>query len=109
MMLFWGAVGAWGVVAWLRGGAVSGSYAGALVIGELLALAQALAGLWLVLLGVRPPQPTHYLYGITAVLVLPFAWSFFRERNQRQALLIYALLALFIAGLAVRGVTTGQG
>jgi hypothetical protein len=42
------------------------------------------------------------------VLVLPFAWSFFRARDQRQALLIYSLIALFTFGLAVRGMMTGQ-
>jgi hypothetical protein len=31
-----------------------------------------------------------------------------KDRDQRQALLIYALIALFIFGLAVRGMMTGQ-
>jgi hypothetical protein len=108
-MIFWAAVGVWGVVAFLRGGGLSGSLAGALVIGQGLVVVQVLAGVGLVALGVRPPEPTHYLYGATAVLVLPFAWSYLRQRDQRQALLIYSLLALFIAGLAIRGMTTGQG
>ena len=42
------------------------------------------------------------------MLVLPFAWSYLRARNQRQALLIYSLIALFIFGLAVRGMITGR-
>lgn len=109
MLLFWAVVGLWGLVTFLRGGAVGGSLAGALLIGELLAIAQVAAGLGLVIFGRQPPSPTHYLYGVTAVLVLPFAWSYFRERDQRQALLIYSLLALFIVGLAVRGMTTGRG
>jgi hypothetical protein len=48
------------------------------------------------------------LYGVTAILVLPFAWSYLRDRNQRQALMIYSLLALFIVGLAIRGMSTGD-
>jgi hypothetical protein len=107
-MLFMAALGIWGIVAYLRGQAVSGSFGGALVIGELLVIGQVTAGLLVLSAGSRPPTATHYLYGITAVLVLPFAWSFFRERSQRQALLIYSLLALFIVGLAIRGVMTGQ-
>jgi hypothetical protein len=107
-MLFMAALGLWGLFAYLRGQSVSGSYAGSLVIGELLVAVQVIAGVLLVALGVRPPTPTHYLYGITAILVLPFAWSYFRERDQRQALLIYSLLALFIFGLAVRGMMTGR-
>jgi hypothetical protein len=108
VMLFMAAVGAWGIVAFLRGQAVSGSYAGALAIGEVLVVVQVAAGALMLATGARPPSPTHYLYGITAVLVLPFAWSYLRSRNQRQALLIYGLIALFIFGLAVRGMVTGR-
>lgn len=108
VMLFMAALGVWGIVAYLRGQGVSGSYGGALVIGELLVLGQVVAGLLVLGAGARPPTATHYLYGVTAVLVLPFAWSYFRERSQRQALLIYSLLALFIVGLAIRGTMTGR-
>lgn len=108
VMLFMAAVGAWGIFAYLRGQSVSGSYAGALAIGEALVLVQVAAGAIVLVAGARPPSATHYLYGITAVLVLPFAWSYLRGRNQRQALLIYSLIALFIFGLAVRGIATGR-
>ena len=108
LMLFMAAMGIWGVFAYLRGQTLSGSYGGALIIGELLVLVQVGAGVLLFAVGFRPPTATHYLYGITAILVLPFAWSYLRQRSQRQALLIYSLLALFIFGLAVRGVMTGR-
>jgi len=108
VMLFMAAVGAWGIFAYLRGQSVSGSYAGALAIGEALVLVQVAAGAITLGTGARAPSATHYLYGITAVLVLPFAWSYLRARDQRQALLIYGLIALFIFGLAVRGITTGR-
>jgi hypothetical protein len=108
VMLFMATVGVWGIVAYLRGQSISGSYAGALAIGEALVLVQVGAGASMLVAGARPPSPTHYLYGITAVLALPFAWSWLRGRSQRQALLIYGLIALFIFGLAVRGMTTGR-
>ncbi len=108
-MIFWAAVGLWGVFAFLRGGSLSGSIAGALVIGQALVVVQVLAGVILVVIGGRPPEATHYLYGATGILVLPFAWTYLRDRDQRQALIVYSLLALFIAGLAIRGMTTGQG
>lgn len=107
-MLFMVALGIWGLFAYARGQAVSGSYAGSLVIGEILVVVQVLAGILLLAAGTRPPSPTHYLYGVTAILVLPFAWSYLRSRDQRQALLIYSLIALFIFGLAVRGMMTGR-
>ena len=108
VMLYMAALGMWGLVAWFRGQSVSGSLGGALVIGELLVLLQVGAGVLILAAAVRPPTAVHYLYGITAVLVLPFAWSYLRDRDQRQALLIYSLLALFIFGLAVRGAMTGR-
>jgi hypothetical protein len=108
LMLFMAAVGVWGVVAYFRGQSLSGSYAGALAIGEALVLVQVAAGATVLLSGARPPSATHYLYGITAILALPFAWSWLRGRSQRQALLIYSLVALFIFGLAVRGIITGR-
>ena len=108
MLLFMAAVGVWGLVSYARGGRVSGSLFGAMAIGQGLVLVQVLAGLALYLEGRRPATPVHYLYGLTAVLVLPFVWSYLRDRDQRQALLVYSLLTLFIAGLAVRGMTTGH-
>ena len=108
VVLFMAAVGAWGIFAYLRGQSISGSYAGALAIGEVLVLVQGGAGAAILATGARPSTSTHYLYGLTAVLVLPFAWSYLRTRNQRQALLIYSLVSLFIFGLAVRGITTGR-
>ena len=108
VMLFMAAVGAWGIVAYLRGQSISGSYAGALAIGEALVLVQVAAGATMLVTGARAPSATHYLYGITAILALPFAWSWLRGRSQRQALLIYSLIALFIFGLAVRGIVTGR-
>ncbi len=106
MLLFMAAVGLWGLLAYARGKQLEGSLAGALVIGEVLIALQVLAGVALAAAGSRPADRVHYLYGVTAILVLPFAWSLLRERDQRQALLIYSLIALFIAGLAIRGMTT---
>ncbi len=108
VMLFMFVLGLWGLVAYMRGQAISGNLAGAFVIGELLIVLQVAAGVLLLGTGARSPGATHYLYGITAILVLPFAWSYFRERNPRQAILIYSLLSLFIFGLAVRGIMTGR-
>lgn len=108
VMLFMVAVGIWGLVAYLRGQTLSGSLTGSLIIGEILVSVQVLAGILLLGAGARPPTSTHYLYGITAILILPFAWTYFRQRDQRQALLIYSLIALFIFGLAVRGMMTGR-
>ena len=44
----------------------------------------------------------------TAVLVTPFVWSYAKERHPRQALFFFSITALFVAGLAIRGMTTGS-
>ena len=106
--LYMAALGIWGLVSYLRGGTLSSSYSGALVIGEALVIIQVAAGVSLFATGVPIPGSIHYLYGLTAVLVLPFAWSYFRNRDQRQALLMYSLITLFTFGLAIRGILTSS-
>lgn len=105
-MLFMVIVGLWGLMTFLRGGGLSGSIAGALIIGQGLIVLQGLAGVVLFIGGPHPPSSLHYLYGLAAVISLPFVWSYMKERDARQALLFYSLVALFIAGLAIRGMVT---
>ncbi len=107
MLLFMAVTGTWGVLSYVRGGSLSGNIAGTFLIGQALIVLQVLAGVALYIGGYRAASSVHFLYGVTAILVLPFAWSYLRDRNTRQALMIYSLLALFIAGLAIRGMTTG--
>jgi len=102
------AVGLWGLISFLRGASLAGSISGALVIGQVLIVVQGLFGVLLYMKGARPATSVHYLYGITAVVVLPAVWSYVRDRHPRQALLMYSLVSLFIAGLATRGMATGS-
>lgn len=108
VLLFFLAAGIWGLFEYSRGGALSGSIAGALMVGQGLIVLQGILGMVLFLFGDRPESLIHLLYGFTAVLVLPFVWSYVRDRAPRQGLLMYSLVALFIVGLAIRGMTTGS-
>lgn len=108
VLLFFLATGLWGLFEYVRGGTLSGNIAGALLLGQGLVMLQGLLGMALFLFGDRPDDIVHLLYGFTAVLVLPFVWSYFRNRAPRQGLLMYSLVALFIVGLAIRGMTTGR-
>lgn len=108
MLLFFLAAGIWGLVEYVRGGSLSGNIAGALLLGQGLVMIQGGLGMVLFLFGNRPSDLVHLLYGFTAALVLPFVWSYLRNRAPRQGLLIYSLVALFIVGLAIRGMTTGS-
>ena len=102
------AVGIWGLLSFMRGESLGGSLSGALVFGLVLIVAQGLFGAILYVDGFRPSTSVHLVYGVTAVVVLPFVWSYVKDRHPRQALLFYSLVALFIAGLAIRGMTTGS-
>jgi CDP-diglyceride synthetase len=108
ILLFFAVAGLWGLLEYARGNTLSGSISGALVIGQVLVVIQGALGMVLYLFGDRPDDPVHLLYGFTAALVLPFVWSYMRSRAPRQALLLYSLIALFIVGLAIRGITTGS-
>jgi hypothetical protein len=107
VLLFMLAVGVWGIVSFARGGVLTGSLSGALVIGQALVVAQVLAGVALYIDGARPESSVHILYGLTAILIIPFVWSYVKDRHPRQGLLFYSLVALFIAGLSIRGMATG--
>ncbi len=108
MLLFMAAVGIWGLITFVRGGTLSGSVSGALVIGQVLVTIQVALGLIIYLGDRRAGNVVHYLYGITAILILPFVWSYARARHPRQALFFYSLVSLFIFGLAVRAMSTAS-
>jgi len=107
VLLFSAAVGVWGLVTFAKGGALSGTIAGALVIGWVLVMVQGLFGAIFYVAEHGPSDSVHILYGVTAAIALPFGFTYTKDRDARQALLMFSLASLFIAGLAIRGMTTG--
>ncbi len=108
VLLFLLALGFWSLWQFLRGEGMSGSLWGALVIGEGLILLEGLLGVVLYLAGLRPGRPAiHILYGIFLAVALPGAFSFSRGRSARGEALIFALVALFLAGVTIRARITG--
>jgi hypothetical protein len=107
LVLYFALVGVWGLVLVLRKHHdLPAALRGALIIGVILAVAQAAAGL-LLLLTVQPARDSlHYLYGATAILTLPLIASYIADKNISRVL-AYSLGALFISGLAIRAITTG--
>jgi heme A synthase len=103
------ACGLWGIFSAFRGG-LSGSLAGALVIGEGVIIVQGLLGGLSYLLGSRAAEGgLHYLYGLSALITLPGLYGYTRGRPPATQALWFGGGALFIAGLAIRGMTTGGG
>ena len=107
-MLYMLVVGIWGLVGYLRKDSVKPSYLGALLVGQGLVVAQVLLGGLMLGGGLAPGNPMHYLYGFTALISLPLAYSYNQGRSDRRALLVYAIVALFVFGAGVRATTTAR-
>lgn len=105
-LLYTFVVGVWGLFLFLRRQPPNGNFNGALVIAEGLFVIEALVGLVLVLMGLMPARSIHFLYGVSAVLALPAAFTWARNREDSRAALIYGLTMLFLWGLAERATDT---
>lgn len=100
-------LGVWGAWDFWRGRGIRPSYWGALVIGEILLLAQGLLGVMLVLTGALPYDLLHFLYGVLVVLAWPAVYVYTHARQGRTEVGWYALVAFAIFLLALRAQTTG--
>jgi hypothetical protein len=110
ILLFFGALSIWGLFSYLRGRGVSGSYKGALAIGELLMLAEFIIGVLLLIGGAQPFRyGIHILYCIVAIITLPGTFAYTRGRDGRWEQLIYVTVCLFLCGIALRALGTGRG
>src|SRR5215470_9529329 len=106
LVLYFALVGIWGVFLGLRRAEFGSGFRGALFIGVGLAVVQAIVGLALVVSGLRPLDNLHYLYGATVILTLPLVASYISDKKFSRPL-AYGLTSLFMAGLAIRAITTG--
>ena len=103
------ALGAWGALSFARARGVSGNFVGALVIGEILVLAEGLVGLLLVVTGHWPADALHFLYGVVIAICWPGVYAYTHGETSRREMGIYALVSFFIFGLAIRALMTGAG
>ena len=100
-------MGLWGLALAFRGRGVDGSYLGAIVVGELLLIAEALLGAYLLLgVGVQPGRWVHILYGVLAVLIWPFVFTYTRDATGRREAALFGIASLFLWGLVMRASTT---
>jgi len=105
IVLYLSVVGVWGLILGARGLGPSPAFVGALVVAEIAAIVQGLFGLVL-LFNKSPTQSLHILYGFALALALPLGATVVRGRERRTASFTFGLIALFAAGLAIRGITT---
>ena len=105
IVLYLTIVGLWGLVLGVRGSGPTPNFIGALLMFEVAAIVQGLLGVAL-LFSRSPSQSLHVLYGIALAVALPLAATLVRKREPRAASFAFGFMALFAAGLAIRGITT---
>lgn len=100
-------IAGYGLVTFIRNQTIAPAFWGALVIGELLYLAQMVVGILLAVQGGVPMRGwVHYLYGTVIVISLPGLYAFTRGRDTRREALMYAFIGVFLAGIALRASDT---
>ncbi len=100
----------WGLWRFFRKQGMDGGYVGAVVIAEILLLAQGAIGviLWLGA-GTHRPGYVHWLYGIVLVLVAPIVYTYTKGRQDRPEMLLYAVAYLTMIALVLRSMVTATG
>jgi hypothetical protein len=102
-MLFFLLLGIWGIFRAIRKNSVDGSYMGAMVIGELLFVLQAVLGVILLIGGGRAGRPVvHIIYGSFALVALPSLFAFLKGDDSNRAQWYFGLLTFFLFGVALR-------
>ncbi|MGI9149075.1 MAG: hypothetical protein ACR2IK_21430 [Chloroflexota bacterium] len=106
VVLYYALVGVWGVGLAIRKSDLPAAYRGALIIGVAMGVIQAAVGLTLLLTVGHPRDDLHYLYGASVILTLPLVASYIADKTLSRVL-AFGLANLFMAGLAIRAITTG--
>jgi len=106
LLLYYTAVGLWGLFLGVRNSGPSPGFRGAIAIAIIASVTQGVLG-FLVFFFLRPPPDLlQVLYGFAVALAMPLAASLVRDRAPRGQSVALGLAALFTAGLAIRGIIT---
>jgi hypothetical protein len=108
VLLYFTAMGLWGAWRFIHKQGLNGNYWGAVVISEVLVLIQGGVGVFLWFSNLRPERGgIHVLYGVITALSIPAVYGITKGRDERRDQLIYALVFIFAAVIAVRARITG--
>ncbi len=92
----------------VRHGDVTKYYRRAVYIIAAVMVVQSLVGLTMYLIGVRPYEEVHLIYGLGAVLALPFFIFVEVTAKKRPAMGSYMWGFAVLAGILIRGIMTGR-
>ncbi len=96
------------IIGLVRHGDVTPYYRRAVYIVAGVMLLQALLGLAMYLMGIRPYEDVHLIYGFGAVLALPFFIFVEVTAKKRPAMGSYMWGFAVLAGILIRGIMTGH-
>ena len=107
IVLYFAILGAWGLVLALRRQReLSPAFRSAMALGVVVAIVQTVVGVVLLVTVGQPRDDLHFLYGASVILTFPLVGSYIADKKVSRPL-VYGLASLFIAGLAIRAMTTG--
>lgn len=99
-------MGCWAFLLAFQRRDLDSNFWGALVIDEIIFVVQAVLGAVLLFQDSQPARWVHYLYVVVGVITIPAAFAFTKGRGTRREASVYGILFLFLAGIAVRVITT---
>ena len=99
-------LGIWGAYKYIRDHELGGSFRASYLIMAGLTAIQGLLGLAAFLLGARPGELLHVVYGIFAVLFLPGAYLYAQGGSRRRETVILAGAAWIVSIAYLRGIAT---
>ena len=95
-ILFMAVLGLWSIVMAVRTNSISGQFFGAVATSALLAAVVLLIGIIMFLQGLTVERPTiYFLYMAWLIIIMPGLFSMLRGRDDREAALYFAMLAVF--------------
>lgn len=102
------AMAVWGLWRFFRRQGVDSSYWAAIVIAEVLYLAQGALGAFLFFSGIGQLNGSymHILYGVVAVLVVPALFMYTRGDETRRVMLVYGVGFIFNFLILLRSMAT---
>ena len=107
LVIFAVVLGLWGTYHYIRNQPVSGGFRSTYLIMAGLTALQGLLGLATLLLGGRPPNLLHFVYGAFAVIFLPGAYLYGQRGTTRRETLVLAGAAWIVSIAFFRGISTG--
>jgi hypothetical protein len=100
-------LGLWGAYGYFRHAHISGGFRSSYLIMAAVTPLQGLFGGILLLIGSRPGEILHIVYGIFAVLFVPGAYLYARGADARREALVLAGACWIVSIAYFRGISTG--